>query len=122
MTSSHTLVGLDVPEELLPDLDDGSGKHESFLHQLADVRPTGVVDGVGALLDDWIRLGGTLEHGSSSETSCFRFGTQSAPTRFCIWTSAAKKHGGRAGRQLNCTGTAMRVRRSLSGTSSGELR
>lgn len=65
------LAAIDLPDELLPDLDDGSGRHESFLRQLGEVQPSSVAHGVVALLDGWIRLGGSLEYGSASETSCF---------------------------------------------------
>lgn len=66
------LVGVDLPdEELLPDADDGTGRHENFLAQLGEAQPPAVGHGVIALLDEWVHLGGRLQYGSAKETSCF---------------------------------------------------
>lgn len=66
------LAGVDLPaEELLPHPDDGSGRSESFLGQLAENRAEGTVHGVIAVMDAWVGLGGRLEYGKYDETTCF---------------------------------------------------
>jgi hypothetical protein len=66
------LAGVDLPQEdLLPVAEGGTGRHETFLAQLAPVHDENTSHGVIATMDAWVGLGGRLDYGRGAETSCF---------------------------------------------------
>ena len=69
------LAGLasDESYEAIPDPEDGghAARRDRFLAQLAAAQPAEVTHGVITLLDAWTQLGGSLDYGKGSETSCF---------------------------------------------------
>lgn len=66
------LAGVDLSEDDLRRGRDPEGEREaSFWAQLSQAHSAGTVSAVDVLLREWTRLGGTLEFGSATETSCF---------------------------------------------------
>ncbi|MCK6211561.1 DUF262 domain-containing protein [Georgenia sp. EYE_87] len=66
------LAGVELlGEELLSQPDDGTGRSESFLTQLAENHSESTVHGVIAVMDTWVGLGGRLQYGEFAETTCF---------------------------------------------------
>lgn len=86
-----TLAGLDTAELDLAPLDGGADadRYAAFLDQLAARQPPAVADGVRAVLDAWVLLGGRLAFGSAELTSCFLMATDEprSPWPFSIYPS-----------------------------------
>lgn len=66
------LLGIEIPDQVpMPDDLKDAAKAERFWLQLSVRNDQQVFDAVQALLQDWMRLGGTLVFGQQSATTCF---------------------------------------------------
>ncbi|NRG40842.1 DUF262 domain-containing protein [Rathayibacter sp. VKM Ac-2835] len=75
-------VGLSIRSDVDPVADED--ERARFLGGVASRQAPSTVEGVADLLDEWERLGGILEFGTSEETSCFLVAQRSATTK-SIW-------------------------------------
>ena len=79
------LVAIDVDESVNGDADVEGTRAQRFFAQLDESQAAEVAQGVRRLLDRWTEIGGTLDFGFGTETSCFLTSENGNGSRPEIW-------------------------------------